>query len=79
MPEQARFIKLYYILTILLCLGARYYLLPQVGLTDYDSIRSWQIVQEIGQGDFTHVFHHASPGFFLFFSLFTPFLKGVVG
>ncbi|KAA5548696.1 ArnT family glycosyltransferase [Adhaeribacter rhizoryzae] len=79
MPDQHKLESLYYLLTAFICLAARFYLLPQIGLTDYDSIRSWQIVQELGQGNFKHLFHHASPGFFLLYAVFTPFLKGVLG
>ncbi|MGV3505181.1 MAG: hypothetical protein ACO1O1_15835 [Adhaeribacter sp.] len=66
-----------YLLTALLCGLARGYLLPETGLTDYDSVRNWQIIQEIGRGDFRHLFHHASPGFFLFFGLLAYFSSGV--
>jgi len=79
MPVRYQYESLLYILTAGICLFARHYLLHQVGLTDYDSIRSWQIVQEIGQGNFKNVFHHASPGFYLFYAAFTPFLSGVYG
>jgi len=66
-----------YILVAAACFIARFYLLSNIGLTDYDSVRNWQVVQEIGQGDYQHLFHHASPGFFLFFAVFTPFFQGV--
>ncbi|MGV3641079.1 MAG: hypothetical protein ACO1NZ_11205 [Adhaeribacter sp.] len=67
-----------YLLTALLCVLARGYLLEETGLTDYDSVRNWQIMQEIGRGDFTHLFHHASPGFFLLFGLLAFFSDGVL-
>lgn len=67
-----------YLLTLLLCAGARCYLLEATGLTDYDSVRNWQIIQEIGRGDFRHLFHHASPGFYLLFGLLAPFTDGIV-
>ncbi|QIX60702.1 hypothetical protein HER32_05745 [Hymenobacter sp. BT18] len=35
---------------------------------DYDSVRNWQIVQEIAGGNWQHLFHHASPGFFLLYA-----------
>ena len=79
MPVRYQYESLLYVLTAAICLFARHYLLDQVGLTDYDSIRSWQIVQEIGQGNFKNLFHHASPGFYLFYAAFTPFLSGVYG
>ncbi|PIQ22673.1 MAG: hypothetical protein COW65_01705 [Cytophagales bacterium CG18_big_fil_WC_8_21_14_2_50_42_9] len=79
MPARYKNESLWYILAAAICLLARHYLLQQVGLTDYDSVRSWQIVQEIGQGNFKNVFHHASPGFYLFYVAFTPFFSGVYG
>lgn len=77
MPQPARSEILLYILTALLCVLARQHLLLQTGLTDYDSVRNWQIIQQVGQGNFRHLFHHASPGFFLFFGLLALFCKGV--
>lgn len=69
----------YFTLTIIFCFAARHYLLLQTGLTDYDSVRNWQIVQEIGNGNFQNLFHHASPGFFLFFAALTPIVEEVQG
>jgi len=69
----------YLILTVTLCFAARLHLLQQTGLPDYDSVRNWQIVQEIGNGNFQNLFHHASPGFFLFFAAFTPLFQEVQG
>lgn len=46
----------------------RIFKLDQVGLFDYDSVRNYLTIQEISQGDFTHLFHHASPSFYLFFT-----------
>jgi hypothetical protein len=77
MPHPARYEALFYVLTACCCVLARQHLLLQTGLTDYDSVRNWQIIQEVGQGDYRHLFHHASPGFFLFFGLLARFFKGV--
>ncbi|AYA35613.1 hypothetical protein D3Y59_00220 [Hymenobacter oligotrophus] len=42
--------------------------LPSAALPDYDSVRNWQIIQEVAQLDWRHIFHHGSPGFYLFFA-----------
>ena len=55
-------------------LAARLYLLPQVGLLDYDSVFNWQVVLELQTGNFQHLFHHRSPGFFLFYAALAPLL-----
>ncbi|WP_046245210.1 hypothetical protein [Hymenobacter terrenus] len=41
----------------------RLWRLPEAGPPDYDSVRNWQIVQELAVGNFAHLFHHGSPGF----------------
>ncbi|MCI1186510.1 hypothetical protein MON38_03710 [Hymenobacter sp. DH14] len=46
----------------------RLWRLPEVGPPDFDSVRNWQVVQEMAQGNFTHLFHHGSPGFLLLFA-----------
>ncbi len=51
------------------------YLVRNTGFFDYDSARNWQIVQEIGRGNFKHLFQHASPTLFLFYAVFTPIFK----
>ncbi|WP_045687832.1 hypothetical protein [Hymenobacter sp. AT01-02] len=43
--------------------AVRLYGLQYVALPDYDSVRNWQIVQEIAHGNLRHLFHHGSPGF----------------
>ena len=46
----------------------RLWRLPEAGPPDFDSVRNWQVVQELAQGDFAHLFHHGSPGFLLLFA-----------
>ncbi len=41
-------------------------------LPDYDSVKNWEIVRSMAQGDFQQLFHHASPTFYL---LLLPFYK----
>ena len=52
----------------------RLWRLPEAGPPDYDSVRNWQVIIELAQGNFQHLFHHGSPGFLLFYvpvALFT--------
>ncbi|UOQ52837.1 hypothetical protein [Hymenobacter cellulosivorans] len=51
------------LLALLLVAAVRLYGLSQAALPDYDSVRNWQIVQEIAQGNLRNLFHHGSPGF----------------
>jgi hypothetical protein len=53
---------------LLLVAAVRLWRLPEAGPPDYDSAHNWQIVQELAQGNFTHLFHHGSPGFFLLYA-----------
>ena len=55
-------------LAVLAVAASRAWRLPAAGLPDYDSVRNWQVVQELAQGNFTHLFHHGSPGFLLFYA-----------
>ena len=48
-------------------LALRLWRLPEAGLPDYDSVRNWQVIQELAQGNFAHLFHHGSPGFVLLY------------
>ncbi|KAA9340761.1 hypothetical protein [Adhaeribacter soli] len=64
----------YYLPVTVLLLALRYYLVGQAAFPDYDSVRNWEIVQEVAQGKFQNVFHHRSPAFFLFYSLFVPLI-----
>jgi hypothetical protein len=66
---------LWYILVAGIGVGARAYLISGKGLIDYDTVRNWEILQELGSGNFRNLFHHASPGFFLLFAPFTFLIK----
>ena len=61
-----------YLIAGLVIFFAQTHLIRQTGFFDYDSARNWQIVQEIGGGNFEHLFQHGSPTFFLFYACFTP-------
>src|ERR671921_360125 len=58
-------------LWLLVALGAvgvfRLWRLPEAGPPDYDSVRNWQVIGELAQGNVTHLFHHGSPGFLLLY------------
>lgn len=53
---------------LLLVTGLRLWRLPQAALPDYDSVRNWQIVQEVAGFDLSHLFHHGSPAFYLLYA-----------
>ncbi|GAA3949403.1 hypothetical protein [Hymenobacter algoricola] len=57
---------------LLLALAAvaavRLYGLAGAALPDYDSVRNWQIVQEVARGNLRNLFHHGSPGFSLLYA-----------
>ena len=53
---------------LLLVAGLRLWRLPEAALPDYDSVRNWQIVQEVARLDLTHLFHHGSPAFYLLYA-----------
>lgn len=53
---------------LLLVLAVRLHGLSQASLADFDSVRNWQIVQEVAAGNLHDWFHHRSPGFYLFFA-----------
>jgi hypothetical protein len=57
-----------------LLLAVRLYTLPAVGLLDFDSVRNWQVVQEIRSGNFRNLFLHRSPSLYLLFAGLSPFL-----
>ena len=44
----------------------RLYLLDQVGVHDYDAASNYLIIKEIANSNFTNLFHHLSPSFYLF-------------
>jgi hypothetical protein len=52
---------------VLLVAGVRLWRLPEAGPPDYDSVRNWQVIQELAQGNLAHLFHHGSPGFLMFY------------
>ncbi|UOQ72065.1 hypothetical protein [Hymenobacter cellulosilyticus] len=54
---------LFLLLSLVLVAAVRLYGLRHAALPDYDSVRNWQIVQEIAQGNFRNLFHHGSPAF----------------
>ncbi|MCC3157313.1 hypothetical protein LJ737_08685 [Hymenobacter sp. 15J16-1T3B] len=53
---------------LLVVAGLRLWRLPAAALPDYDSVRNWQIVQEVARFDLTHLFHHGSPTFYLLYA-----------
>ena len=66
-PECLR--RTTWLLTALLAVAAlRLWRLPEAGPPDFDSVRNWQVVQELAQGNFAHLFHHGSPGFLLLYA-----------
>ena len=52
---------------LLLVASLRLWRLPEAGPPDYDSVRNWQVVQELARGNFAQLFHHGSPGFLLLY------------
>ncbi len=53
----------------------RLWRLPEAGPPDFDSVRNWQVVQEMGRSNFSHLFHHGSPGFLLLFAPVAVFTR----
>ena len=57
-----------WLLAALLAVAAlRLWRLPEAGPPDYDSVRNWQVVQHMAQGDFSRLFIPGSPAFLLVF------------
>ncbi|HEX8428625.1 MAG TPA: hypothetical protein VF639_20185 [Hymenobacter sp.] len=52
-------------LALLAVTAVRLYGLAEASLPDYDSVRNWQIVQEVAYGNLRNLFHHGSPAFSL--------------
>ena len=52
---------------LLLVLVVRLHGLSHASLADFDSVRNWQIVRQLATGNVHDIFHHRSPGFYLFF------------
>ncbi|MBT9391635.1 hypothetical protein KLP40_00555 [Hymenobacter sp. NST-14] len=50
---------------LLLLVPVRLHGLAAAALPDYDSVRNWQIVQEVAAGNLLHLFRHGSPAFML--------------
>ncbi|MBO2013144.1 hypothetical protein [Hymenobacter negativus] len=67
--------RTWWLLAAVLLVGVeRLWRLPEAGPPDYDSVRNWQVIQELVHGNFAHLFHHGSPGFLLLYlpvALFT--------
>ncbi|UOQ78139.1 hypothetical protein MUN84_05935 [Hymenobacter sp. 5516J-16] len=53
---------------LLLVAAVRLHGLADAALPDYDSVRNWQIVQEVAHGNLRHLFHHGSPLFSLVYA-----------
>ncbi|MBT2557327.1 hypothetical protein J7E24_05990 [Hymenobacter sp. ISL-91] len=59
----------YYLgLALLLLVPVRLYGLSEGALPDFDSVRNWQIVQEVATGNLRHLFRHGSPLFMLLYA-----------
>ncbi|MBO0358732.1 hypothetical protein J0X19_12305 [Hymenobacter sp. BT186] len=50
-------------LALLAVVAVRLHGLAEAALPDYDSVRNWQIVQEVAHGNLRNLFHHGSPAF----------------
>ncbi|WP_426492869.1 hypothetical protein [Hymenobacter sp. 102] len=59
---------LWWLAAMALLLPVRLYGLAHAALPDYDSVRNWQIVQEVSHGQLRHLFHHGSPAFALVYA-----------
>ncbi|WP_345126678.1 hypothetical protein [Hymenobacter antarcticus] len=53
---------------LLVVAGLRLWRLAEAGPPDYDSAHNWQIVQALARGDFSQLFHHGSPGFYVLYA-----------
>ena len=56
------------LIALVLVAGLRLWRLTEAGAPDYDSAHNWQIVQELARGNFSQLFHHGSPGFYLLYA-----------
>ncbi|TGD78919.1 hypothetical protein [Hymenobacter wooponensis] len=61
-------LNLWWLLALVALAALRLYGLREAALPDYDSVRNWQIVQEVAYGNVHHIFHHGSPGFYLLYA-----------
>ncbi|MET4106491.1 hypothetical protein [Hymenobacter sp. UYP22] len=57
-----------WLIALALLVPMRLHGLATAALPDYDSVRNWQIVQEVAQGNLRHLFHHGSPAFALVYA-----------
>ena len=57
--------RLWFWVALLLLVPVRLHGLAAAALPDYDSVRNWQIVQEVAAGNLAHLFRHGSPAFML--------------
>ncbi|SNC74872.1 hypothetical protein SAMN06265337_2589 [Hymenobacter gelipurpurascens] len=60
--------NLWWLLALAAVAAVRLHGLREIALPDYDSVRNWQIVQEVAYGNLRHLFHHGSPGFALVYA-----------
>ena len=59
---------LWLLVALLVIAVFRLWRMPEAGPPDYDSVRNWQVVQELAQGNFAQLFYHGSPGFLLLYA-----------
>ena len=64
---------------LLLVAVSRLWRLAEAGAPDFDSVRNWQVTQQLAHGDFSQLFHHGSPGFYLFYLPVAVFAQRFVG
>ena len=68
--------RVLFLLVALLAIALlRLWRLSEAGPPDYDSVRNWQVILELTQGNFAHLFHHGSPGFLLLYAPVTLLTK----
>ncbi len=60
--------RLWLAVALLLLLPVRLHGLLPAALPDYDSVRNWQVVQEVAAGNLSHLFRHGSPLFMLLYA-----------
>ncbi|HSI89743.1 MAG TPA: hypothetical protein VK927_01440, partial [Adhaeribacter sp.] len=74
MTQNSKLFLLWSLPLALLLLALRYHLVSQAGFPDFDSVRNWEIVQQLAAGDFRKMFHHLSPGLFLLYAPLAGFI-----
>jgi hypothetical protein len=65
--------KIIYLILSIVLWFFQIYGLSNVGLQEYDSVKNFFIVKDIANGNFTDMFQHGSPTFFLFFATIYKF------